>query len=216
VAHSHAVDRQRRRGLSVGWGIAGTVALVELTVIAFNDDGVVRAMSIVGTIVGAIAVVFKIRSPKLPGRLALVCLAAVLTSEMIGPAAWLGWSYHQRSRQIDAMAMLNLTGNLDIKPGEHASLDVDVDERRDNLVLVLRIEDHNPKIGACAPSTRLLVTPRGSGNYGRSTTVRSDEALQLALADHSAHLHLDVESLNERDRNCTVDVTVTSAKLVNY
>jgi hypothetical protein len=164
---------------------------------------------------------FKVRFAGLPPitRTATQVVVIVFVAMELGVSAgWAGWWYYRANRDIDVLSKITLAANRDVRPGGGpAALDVPVGARRDGIVLVFRIADHNTDIGNCVPYTKLVVTPGSGGNSGAPVQASPGGPVRVDVPPGTTKLHLDIAVTNIRnDRNCGVDLTVTSAKLRNH
>jgi hypothetical protein len=180
---------------------------------------VVSVMTGFTTIATFILGVLQIRVPRLPPigpRATRGVVASILAIEFLVTVGLGGWSWHLATRDVDVLAKVALTGSRDVRPGGSIGLDVPVTAHRDGIELVFGIVDHNAETGNCAPFTELLVVPSSAGNSGRQVRAVPDRPVWVGFARGATKLHLDVTVTNIKgDRNCGVDLSVTSAKLTN-
>lgn len=152
-------------------------------------------------------------------RVTKAVIAVVLIVDFGVSVGWgAGWPYYQANRTIDVLSEVTLAKNIGILPyqRDHATLDATVTETRDTIVLVFQIDDHNPHIGNCRPNTLLSVTRDKTGNPGETVFASHGVATLVDLPAGSRKIHLDIAVTNTRgDRNCRVDLRVTSATLRN-
>jgi hypothetical protein len=205
------------RYVRVGAVVATLWTAVLVILLLLTGDGLLRVIGGLGTILtGLGAVVQQRQLPRLDRKVATLITVAVLAVDALGTVSWLGWRAYQENQPIDVTAQLSLDQNIDVRPGGHAVLDADIPGTRTQIVLIFDVVDHNGEIGSCLPNTLLYVTPDTAGNRGTTRTVTPGEPVTLLLASHARHLHLDILISNVRDdTNCSVDVSVSSAKLTN-
>jgi len=203
--------------LKAGVVVAVLWTLVLLVLLALTGEGVVRVAAVVGGLFTAIGAIFQQRRfPTVSRRLAVPVTAVVLLVDALSSVGWAGWTLYQANRPIDVTADVTLDHNIDVLPGGHATVDVDVSAVRNAIVLVFAASDHNGEIGSCVPNTKLSVTPDTGGNPGATQLVTPGDPLSVPLPSHARHVRLDVVVQNVRDDgNCGVDVAVSSAKLTN-
>jgi hypothetical protein len=169
--------------------------------------------------IGAIAAligIFEWKKPKIGPKITRGIVAAILIADFGVSAGWASWSYYQAHRSIDVRSMVTLNQNIDVMPGSHTALDVAVTAQRRTIVLVFQVVNHNDKIGDCVPSTLLGVTTDMTGNRGETVNTSPGAPTSVDLPAGITKLHLDIEVTNTRgDQNCSVDLSVASAKLQN-
>ncbi len=154
--------------------------------------------------------------PKVTRRVATFFLIV----DVLVSAGWFSWSRYQASdeasRLADVLSTVTLGQNIDVLPGHHATLDVAIAARKDTILLVFQVVDHNADIGSCVPNTVLSVTPDTPGGRGGTVTTSSGVPTSVDLPAGATKLHVDIAVANTRDdQNCGVDLSVVSAKLQN-
>jgi hypothetical protein len=175
--------------------------------------------TLVSVVTGVTLVIGIFQRPEFPAidpKITRGIVATVLIADFVGSVGWIGWSYYQANRTVDVLSTVTLGQNIDVLPDGHATLDLAVTAQRDTVVLVFQIVDHSSTIGSCVPNTSLSVTPDAAGNRGRTVAASSGGPTSVDLPSGTRKLHLDIAVTNTRgDRNCSVDLSVVSAKLQN-
>lgn len=211
--------RLRDRHIKIAALIALVWAIGLLLYLSITSDGVVRAAAFIGTIIGGLlgglGAYYQNRPvPPISRAVVVAAVGALLVVDGLSTLGGLVWHVYQANRSIDVTARVTLDRNIDVLPGGHARLDVDIVASRAAIVIVFRVTDHNRAIGSCMPNTRLAVTPDTAGNRGSTTTAVPGEPVTLRLPSGARRLSLDITVVNVRnDVNCAVDVAVSSAKL---
>jgi hypothetical protein len=180
---------------------------------------VVSVLTGLTTIATFLLGVLQIQVPKLPSigpRATRGVVASILVVELLVSAGWGAWSWHLATRDVDVLARVALTGYQDVRPRGSTGLDVPVTAHRDGIELVFGVVDHNAEAGNCASFTELLVVPTAAGNTGKQVRAVPERSVWVGFARGTTKLHLDVTVTNIKgDPNCGVDLSVTSAKLMN-
>ncbi|QXJ21865.1 hypothetical protein AGRA3207_002768 [Actinomadura graeca] len=154
--------------------------------------------------------------PELSARFKSGLVVGLLAADAAVSSGWAGWSLYRANRNIDVLADVRLGGGEKIRPGGHATLDLEtITVRRRHLVLTFDIADSNAAIGTCVPSTALSVTAETEGNRRPAVRVLPGAPAEIALASGLRKVHLEITVANERDKNCLIDLRVTRAVLAN-
>lgn len=173
-------------------------------------------VSLLTALTGIVGVFQPPRFPRIGPGVTRGVVIAILAVDSAVSAGWGAWSYYQANHEVDVLSQIHLAGSTGVLPDGHAELDVDIAVRRTQIDLVLQAADTNSGAGSCVPNTRFSLIPRSAGNRGSAVAVTPGTPVRLDLPDGTEHLHLDVTVMNTReDRNCAVDLFVTSAKLRN-
>lgn len=173
-------------------------------------------VSLVTALTGIVGVFQPPRFPRIGPGVTRGVVIAILAVDSVGSAGWGAWSYYQANRVVDVLSRIHLANSTGVLPDGQAALDVDIAVRRTEIDLVLQAADTNSGAGSCVPNTRFSLTPRSAGNRGQAITAAPGAPVHLDLPDGTEHLHLDITVMNTRDdRNCAVDLFVTSATLRN-
>lgn len=184
-----------------------------------------RSASTVSTVVGVVAAVTpfvalllgSVGLPRMPPRVIRTIVGGVLAADAVLTVGWGGLALYQANRDIDLRAAAHPSGATDVRDGgPHAAIDLVITEHRDRLRVTLRAEDHNPVTGICTPFTRLTVTPTIGGNSAPAITAGLGEPMLIEVPQGTRDLHLDIAVRNIKgDRNCGVNLAVTTATLEN-
>lgn len=177
------------------------------------------AATFVSAVTGVTLIIGVFQPPKFPTidpKVTRGVVAAILIVDFVVSGGWAGWSYYRANRTIDVLSTVTLGQAINVLPGGHAALDLVVTAQRDTIQLVFRVVDHNGDIGSCLPNTSLLVTPETAGNRGVTVSTKSGVPTLVDLPAGITRLHLDIAVTNTRDdQNCSVNLSVVSAKLQN-
>lgn len=198
-------------------GVAVETVLL-LVWLAIASEGVTRGVMVVGAIVAGLGAYYQQRQPpNLSKHVKIWVALTVLLIQLVSLFGWLAGQVYAARRSVDVTSSVKLANNTNMSPGvHHAVLDVAITAARSAIVIVFNVEDSNREIGSCRPNTRLIVTPDTAGNRGRTQSAAVGEPLTIDLLADARQLRLDIEVQNVRnDRNCAVDVSVTSAVLVH-
>lgn len=193
-----------------------TGVLLGFTVTKTNVASAVTAtlVSIITAITALLGIFQPPKFPTIEPKITQGVVAIVLIADFGVSIAWAGWSYYQAHQPIDVRSMIILGHNNDVMPGNHATLDAAITNKRRAISLVFGVVDHDPTIGNCVPTTSLSVTPDMGGNRGDTLQVSSGVPISVDLPPGIKKLHLDIEVTNTRgDSNCSVDLSVASATL---
>jgi hypothetical protein len=200
--------------ITLVWTVVLLGFIVARTSVAASVTATLAAA--IGAIAALIGIFQPQEKPKIGPKITRGIVAAILIADFGVSAGWVSWSCFQAHRSIDVRSMVALNRNIDVMPGSHTALDVAVTAQRRTIVLVFQVVDHNGSIGDCVPSTLLGVTPDMTGNRGETVNTSPGVPTSVDLPAGITKLHLDIEVTNTRgDQNCSVDLSVASAKLQN-
>ena len=191
-----------------------------LVLVAAKTQGLSQVAAGIGSVVTvAVAVVgmFQpVRAPAIDRRVLSRTVAALLVADISGSVGWALWSYHRANATVDVTALAALTPHQAVSPGHSATFDVDVTKSRTTLVVTFQAVDTYQGIGSCTSATHLSATSVTAAGQGAPVTVTLGVPARFHLVPHSRHVQLSVKVLNiHDDTNCAVDLSVSSATLVN-
>jgi hypothetical protein len=198
-------------------GVAVETVLL-LVWLAIASEGITRGVMVVGAIVAGLGAYYQQRQPPNLSKDVKIWIAlTVLLVQLLSLLGWMAGRLYDARRSVDVTSSVKLANNTNMMPGvHHAALEVDITAARSAVVIVFNVEDSHRELGSCRPNTMLIVTPDTAGNRGHTRSAAVGQPLTIDLLADAQHLRLDIEVQNLRnDRNCAVDVSVTSAVLVH-
>ncbi|GLZ12748.1 hypothetical protein Acsp04_29830 [Actinomadura sp. NBRC 104425] len=213
----------RSRRLVIGMLIALAWTLVLLVLVAITKtSGLAQVATIVATVLGGVGALWQAlyqprrTPPTMSDRNWRWVLGGVLAMDAAVTVVWGALSYHSAHSDIDVLADIELGNNRKISPGEVAFLELDsVPARRRHLTVTFVVTDSRPALGLCAPRTKLKARLEHAGNRGDRIDVKNGRPTSIRLVPGLTKVHMEIEVFNERDKNCEVDLNVSSAKLTN-
>jgi hypothetical protein len=192
--------------------------------LALKVDGVKEILTVVVSAVsaaGAVLAAFsthlaKARVPSLTGRAGTTVVCVVLSVELLFSVGWSLLSAYQDGREIDVLDQIVPPHSRGVLPGTEIAVTVPVRRDRAAIALEIEITDHNPGSGVCAPMATLGVWRANRTVRADPVTARRGERVTISAPKTGDRTTIGIDVGNEQsDRNCAVDVRITSARLTN-
>jgi hypothetical protein len=221
--HSASTGRRAIR-VKLAWSTAAGWFAAILLALALKIDDVKEVLAVAISAVGATGAVLaafgthlaKARLPSITSRPATAAVGVVLVAELLFSLGWPGLSAYRASREVDVLDQVDPPEFRAVLPGGEVTVNVPVRRDRSAIALQIEITDHNPGSGVCVPFTTVTVRRANRTIHAVPKAARHRQRITIGAPRTGDRVSLDMEVGNAlNDRNCAVDLTVSTAHLTN-